>query len=86
MNDQWKERIKPARLERKYIFENYSALSEFLDQAAQISEKVKYFPDMGFGKDYVNVTINPEADEQSLADKHRQFAEQLENLFSETQH
>lgn len=86
MSDQWKERSKPARLERRYSFENYSALSEFLERAAEISERVDLFPDMGFGKDYVNITIHPNANEVKLDDSHHQFAEELETLFNEKEH
>ncbi len=86
MSDQWKERAKPARLERRYSFENYTALSEFLERAAEISERVDLFPDMGFGKDYVNITIHPTGNNEQLDDLHHQFAQELEMLFNEKQH
>ena len=57
MSDQWQERKRPVRLERRYQFADYSTLRDFLDSAAEISERIDFFPDMGFGKDYVNITI-----------------------------
>lgn len=60
---QWQERTRPVRLEQRYEFPNYSALRDFLDAAAEVSEREGLYPDMGFGKDYVNVTIHIEEGE-----------------------
>ena len=86
MSDKWRERNKPARLERRYSFENYTALSEFLERAAEISERDDLFPDMGFGKDYVNITIHASGNNEQLDDMHHQFAQKLEMLFNEKEH
>jgi len=80
MSDQWKERTRPPRLERKYLFDNYEDLRDFLDRAADLSEREGYYPDMGFGRDYVNVTIHVEEGEEELGDAQRRFAEQLDEL------
>jgi len=80
MSDQWQERKRPVRLERRYQFDDYSALRDFLDNAAEISERIDYFPDMGFGKDYVNITIHLIEGETELSDLQRQFASQLDQL------
>ena len=51
MNSQeWKERERPPRLEKRYEFENYEALRVFLDDAANLSEEKGLFPDIGFPK------------------------------------
>ena len=60
MKHQWQERGRPARLERRYEFGSYQALRDFLDQAAELSEREGLYPDMGFGRDYVNMTIHPD--------------------------
>jgi len=80
MSDQWKERTRPPRLERKYLFDNYEDLRDFLDRAADLSEREGYYPDMGFGRDYVNVTIHVEEGEEELGEAQRRFAEQLDEL------
>lgn len=85
MSDQWKQRNKPARLERRYTFQNYGALSEYLEAAAAISERMELYPDMGFGKDYVNITIHCHADSEQLDDIHHEFALELEKLYNEKQ-
>ena len=83
MKNEWKERKRPNRLENQYQFEDYEELRDFLDLAAELSEKEEYYPDMGFGRDYVNVTIHAPEDVESVTDEQRQFAVQLDALFSE---
>ena len=83
MKNEWKERKRPNRLENQYQFEDYEELRDFLDQAAELSEKEEYYPDMGFGRDYVNVTIHAPEGDEFVTDEQRQFAVQLDVLFSE---
>lgn len=80
MLDDWKERTNPARLERRYIFADYDTLRAFLDEAAELSEQVGYYPDMGFGKDYVNITVYAEEGDKTVDDAKRDFAKQLDGL------
>ena len=80
MSHQWQERNRPLRLERRYEFQDYSALRDFLDRAADLSEKEGYFPDMGFGRDYVNITIHVNDGENALGEIQHRFAQQLDTL------
>ena len=82
MTDQWQERKRPVRLERRYEFGSYSELRDFLDQAAELSEAIGYYPDMGFGRDYVNVTIHLEEDRDDISTEQREFASKLDKLVS----
>jgi pterin-4a-carbinolamine dehydratase len=80
MKLQWQERPRPARLERRYEFENYEALRRFLDEAAELSEREGLYPDMGFARDYVNITIHADEGCNALAEKQRRFAKLLDDL------
>ena len=80
MNDQWQERVRPIRLERRYEFPDYQTLRDFLDRAAAVSERENLFPDMGFGRDYVNVTIHCDEGTNILGDQQRRLAEQYDAL------
>jgi pterin-4a-carbinolamine dehydratase len=82
VSDEWKLRGKPERLERKYLFDNYDQLRDFLDDAAKLPEKAEFYPDMGFGKDYVNVTIHSNEGEETLAENLKSFADDLDNLLA----
>jgi pterin-4a-carbinolamine dehydratase len=80
MNQTWRERPRPARLEGRYEFESYYALRDFLDAAAELSEREGLYPDMGFGRDYVNITIHAEEDSASVAERQHRFARLLDEL------
>ena len=82
MSQSWDERKRPLRLEKRYEFDSYETLRDFLDRAAELSESLGLYPDMGFGKDYVNMTIHAD-DNDALTDKHRELAERLEQLHSQ---
>lgn len=86
MNQEWQERTRPVRLERRYEFRDYSTLRDFLDRAAKLSESEDLYPDMGFGRDYVNITIHVEEGAEVLGDDHHRFARQLDELASATTH
>lgn len=80
MDRQWEERKRPARLERRYEFPDYTSLRDFLDRAADLSEQEGLYPDLGFGRDYVNVTIHAAEGEDNISDAQWRFAELLDKL------
>ena len=80
MSHQWQERNRPLRLERRYEFQDYSVLRDFLDRAADLSEQEGFYPDMGFGRDYVNITIHVNEGENALGEIQHRFAQQLDTL------
>ena len=80
MTSQWRERKRPLCLERRYEFGGYTALRDFLDEAAELSERASFYPDMGFGRDYVNITIHVDDPEQGVGEVQRAFAKQLDVL------
>ncbi|HEB93842.1 MAG TPA: pterin-4-alpha-carbinolamine dehydratase [Gammaproteobacteria bacterium] len=82
MNEEWRERKRPNRLEKRYGFSDYEALRDFLDRAAELSEREGLYPDMGFGRDYVNITINVAEGADELAMEQRDFAAQLDALYN----
>jgi pterin-4a-carbinolamine dehydratase len=87
MSEQWQERKRPVRLERRYEFPDYGSLRDFLDRAAELSDREGLYPDMGFGRDYVNVTIHLAEGAEELGPEQRRFAEQLDALLAgDTQH
>ena len=80
MSDSWQERSRPNRLERRYEFESYDVVRDFLDRAADLSETMDYFPNMGFGRDYVNVTIYADEEANDITENQREFAKKLDEL------
>ena len=80
MAQDWQERVRPVRLEKRFEFPDYATLRDFLDLAAELSEKEDMYPDMGFAKDYVNITIHLNDGEDALGDQQRRYAEQLDQI------
>ena len=85
MTNQWQERIRPVRLERRYEFSDYQSLRDFLDRAAEVSEREGLFPDMGFGRDYVNVTIHCDEGQDTLGELQRRLAVEFDALLDSTE-
>jgi len=83
MSDQWQERHRPPRLEKRYEFTDYASLRDFLDRAAALSEREGLYPDMGFGRDYVNMTIHVAEGSETLDEARRRFAEDIDRLKQE---
>jgi len=80
MSDSWQERSRPTSLERRDEFESYDVLRDFLDRAADLSETMDYYPNMGFGRDYVNVTIYADEEANDITENQREFAKKLDEL------
>lgn len=82
MSTRWRERNRPSRLEGRYEFTDYATLSDFLEQAGALSERVSLFPDIGFGRNYVNFTIASDDGADAPGAGQRDFADQLDALFA----
>ena len=78
----WNERSRPIRLERRFEFPTYELTRDFLDRLGELSEKRKRFPDISFGKTYVNLTLQPESEEKdpALSEDDLIFASEIDGL------
>ena len=74
----WNKRSRPERLERRFEFSSYENTRDFLDLLGELCESRNRFPDISFGKNYVNLTLQPDSDE-----KDAQLTELDENLASD---
>lgn len=63
--DNWEQRKRPLRLERRFEFETYELTRDFLDKLGDYSEKINRYPDISFGKTYVNITLRPQSDDEN---------------------
>ena len=68
----WQERKRPICLEKRFEFDSYDSTRDFLDRLGDHSEAIQRFPDISFGRTYVNITIRPEDDG---ADAHLSIAD-----------
>lgn len=84
MNQEWTVRKRPARMERRFEFADYEGTRVFLERAAELSEREGYYPDMSFGRTYVNVSIQPETDTDEVPPELRRYAQLLDGLLYES--
>lgn len=76
----WSEKSSPDRLERRFDFENYKSTREFLDRAAEVSETTGLFPDVNFGRTYVNMTVYIGSAVDGNQSDAREFVRRLDEL------
>ena len=81
----WRQKNRPECLEKRFEFESYERTRDFLDALGAFCEKVNRFPDISFGKTYVNITIRPlENDEkEEISEVDHEFATQIDVLIKE---
>ena len=82
--DSWEERKRPTRLEKRFEFETYEQTRRFLELLGDHSENAKRFPDISFGKTYVNITLRPESEDEEakLTDSDYKFASEISGLMN----
>lgn len=68
MHHTWTVRRRPDRLERRYEFADYASTRDFLDRVAEVCEQAGQYPDISFGRTYVNATL-PLAAGEATADQ-----------------
>ena len=78
----WNERKRPVCLEKRFEFGSYSSTRDFLDRLGEFSEVSKRYPDISFGKTYVNITLRPDEDAEgaTLTDSDHAFAAAIDGL------
>lgn len=69
----WTERARPASLSKRFIFAGYGETRDFLDRVAALSEETGIHPDISFGRDYANLSVNA-MEGETLSDAERDFA------------
>ena len=80
--EKWEQRKRPIRLEKRFEFEDYHSTRDFLDKLGEHCEAVQCFPDISFGRTYVNITLRPESEDPDaeLNKSDHEFAEEIDGL------
>ncbi len=76
----WRERGRPLRLERRVEFGDYEPLRAFLDRLAELSEATEVYPNLSFGRTYVNLTLFAEEGAEQVDEHLHAFARQVDAL------
>jgi 4a-hydroxytetrahydrobiopterin dehydratase len=80
MEQPWTQRPRPDRLERRIEFSDYEATRVFLERLNTLSEQQSRFPDISFGRTYVNITLRAEAEDAPIGDDDQAFAAAIDGL------
>lgn len=70
---------RPSGINFRYEFKSYGDLRRFLDDLAELSKRDGFYPDIGFGKDYANVTIDADS-RADLVKRNSDFLQEMERL------
>lgn len=77
----WKAVTQPPSLFRRFQFDSYGETRAFLDRLAALSQTTGLYPDLGFGRTHVNVTVYG-PDGTAPGDREIDFAVKAESLAS----
>lgn len=81
----WKTIERPPSVFRRFEFASYADTRDFLDRLAELSKSTGLFPDLGFGKTHVNVTVHG-ADTKAMDAAEIEFAANTSALFEAGAH
>lgn len=76
----WNQRQRPPRLERRLAFADYPQVRDFLEKLERLCEQRQRYPDLSFGRTYVNLTIYPEQDAAEVGSGEEEFARGIDGL------
>ncbi|MFM7733734.1 MAG: 4a-hydroxytetrahydrobiopterin dehydratase [Cyanobium sp.] len=80
MDQPWTQRSRPERLERRIEFADYEATRSFLEQLEALSQQQSRFPDISFGRTYVNITVRPVDGDSPVGEAEHSFAAAVDAL------
>ena len=83
MNQPWTARgrtDRPDRLERRIEFDDYETTRRFLEELNTLCEQQARFPDISFGRTYVNLTLRPDAEDAPIGADEQAFAAAIDGL------
>jgi 4a-hydroxytetrahydrobiopterin dehydratase len=85
MEQPWTPRPKPdkaERLERRIEFADYATTRAFLERLNSLSEETCRYPDISFGRTYVNLTVRPEGtdDTELVGEAEQLFVKRIDDL------
>ena len=80
MEQPWTQRARPDRWERRIEFADYESTRLFLERLNTLSEQEGRFPDISFGRTYVNLTLRAEGENEVLGEREESFAAAIDEL------
>jgi 4a-hydroxytetrahydrobiopterin dehydratase len=83
MDQPWSQRQRPERLERRIEFAGYETTRLFLERLNELAEAESRFPDISFGRTYVNIILRPLEEDGPLTEADHALAVRIDSLIDE---
>ena len=77
----WNERESPLRIEKRFIFEEYSKISKFIEKIEKLCQEKDIYPNISFGKNFVSLSIFLDSKEISFEEK--EFSTDIDKFYLE---
>ena len=77
----WNERESPLRIEKRFEFEKYSKISNFMGKIEKLCKEKDIYPNISFGKNFVSFSIFLDGEEMSS--KEEDFSKDIDKFYLE---
>ena len=77
----WNERESPLRIEKRFEFDQYSKISQFMGKIEKLCKEKNIFPNISFGKNFVSLSIF--LDTEEISSKEKAFSKDIDKYYLE---
>ena len=77
----WNQRESPLRVEKRFEFEEYQKISNFVKKIDDLCKEKNLYPNISFGKNFVSITIFLTSEKVTKIDK--DFSNQIDKFYLE---
>ena len=77
----WNERESPLRIEKRFEFEHYSKISEFMGKIEKLCKEKDIYPNISFGKNFVSLSIF--IGDEEISDMEKGFSKDIDKFYLE---
>ena len=77
----WNERESPLRIEKRFEFEQYSKISQFMEKIEKLCKEKNIYPNISFGKNFVSLSIF--LNTQEISNEEEDFSKDIDEFYLE---
>ena len=77
----WKRSESPLRIEKRFEFDDYQRISEFMRLVDELCKKLSIYPNISFGKNFVSFTIF--LDDEKNIPPEIEFSKKIDEIFDQ---
>ena len=77
----WNKRESPLRIEKRFVFDEYSKISKFMEKIEKLCKEKNIYPNISFGKSFVSLSIF--LNNQEISSEEKDFSEDIDKFYLE---